>query len=129
MQDEHEELECLGLAIIQWCQGRVGRGVLEGMHNVGDSSNNVIYGGGGGHWDFAWEPCNSVSDALGLGVSGPDSVTAVQMHGQAKVPAINAMWCPTATNTGFLMDDDASPRRSNRGAIEVKGAMELCPGR
>jgi len=27
------------------------------------------------------------------------------------------------------MDDDAGSRRSNRGAIEVKGAMELCPGR
>ena len=47
------------------------------MHNVGDSSDDVVYGRGGGHWDFAWEPCNSVSDALGLGVSGPDSVTVV----------------------------------------------------
>jgi len=51
------------------------------------------------------------------------------MHGRAKVPTINAMWCPTAAHTGFLVDDDVGPRRSNRGAIEVEWAIELCPGR
>jgi len=129
MQDEHKKLQGLGLAITQRCKGQVGQGVLEGMSNVSDSSYNVIYGGGGGHWDFAWEPCDSVSDVLGLGVSGPDGVTVVQIHGRAKVPTINAMWCPTVMHAGFLMDDDVGPRRSNRGAVEVKGAMELCPGR
>jgi len=58
-------------------RGELGEGCWRACAIFGDSSNNVIYGGGGGHWDFAWEPCDSVSDVLGLGVSGPDGVTVV----------------------------------------------------
>jgi len=65
---------------------------------------------------------------LSLGVSGPDHVTPVGVHGQAKVPTINAVGCPTMVYAGFCMDDDAGARRSNGCAIEVKGSMELYPG-
>jgi len=97
------------------------------MNNVGNTSFDVINRGGGRQWDLAGEPSNSVSDALSLGVIVPDCVTLVGVHGWAKVPAINAMGCPTAVYTGFFMDDDASARWGNGGAVEVKRSMELCP--
>ncbi len=63
------------------------------------------------------------------GVIGPYCVTPVGVHGWAKVPTINAMGCPTVVYTGFFMDDDAGARGSNGCAIEIKGTMELGPGR
>jgi len=77
MQDEHEQLESLGLAVTQGCQWQVWQGVLECMNNVRNTSIDVVNGGGGWHWDLAGEPCNSVSDALSLGVIGPDHVALV----------------------------------------------------
>ena len=99
------------------------------MQDISDASLDVIDGGGRWHWDLAGEPRNSVSDALGAGFIGPHCVASIGVHGGAKVPTINAMGCPTVAHAGFFMDDDAGARRSNRCAIEVKGSMELCPGR
>jgi len=70
---------------------------------------------------------SAIRNALYLGVCSPYSVAAIRVQGWAKVPAINAMGCPTAAYTGFFMDDDASARWGNGGAVEVKRSMELCP--
>jgi len=99
------------------------------MNDVGNASLDVINGGGCWHWDLAGELGNSVSDSLSPGVIGPDCVALVGVHGQAKVPPINAMGCSTAMYAEFYMDDDACARRSNGHAIDIKGSVELCPGR
>jgi len=52
MQDEHKQLEGLGVTVTQGCQRRVWRGELEGVNNVSNASLDVIDGGGGWHWDL-----------------------------------------------------------------------------
>jgi len=79
--------------------------------------------------ESCWGPSNSIGDALSLGVIGPYHVTLVGVHGQAKLPSINAMGCPATTYAGFFMNDDTGSGRSNGCAIEVKRSMDLCPGR
>jgi len=37
------------------------------------------------------------------------------------------MGCPTVAYTWFFMDDSVHARRGNRGTVEVKGALQLCP--
>jgi len=98
------------------------------MQDIGNASLDVIDGGGRWHWDLAGEPSNSVSDALGSGFIGPHSVAPIGVHGRTKVPTINAMGCPTVANTGFFVDDDVGAGRSNGGAVEIEGSVELCPG-
>jgi len=69
----------------------------------------------------------TVRNALGLGVSCPDRAASVGIQDWTKIPAINAMGHPTAAYTWFFMNDDACARRGNRGMVEVKWAMQLCP--
>ncbi len=68
-------------------------------------------------------------NALGLGVSCPDGVASVGMQVQAKIPSIDAMGHPAVMHTWFFMNDDVHTRgEGNGGTIEVKRAMQLCPG-
>jgi len=57
---------------------------------------------------------------LGLGISGPHSVTVIRIQSGAKVPAIDAMWGSAALHSQFFMNDDACAGRGNGGAIEIK---------
>jgi len=57
---------------------------------------------------------------LGLGISGPHSVTAIRIQSKTKVPAIDAMQGPAALHSWFLMNDDACTGRGNGGVIEIK---------
>ncbi len=95
------------------------------MNNVIDPSEDVISGRGSWHGDGAGEPHGGVHNVLCLSVHSPYSVAAIGVQGQAKVPAVNAMGCPTVAYAGFFMDDDASARWGNGGAVEVKRSMEL----
>jgi len=124
---EHEKLEGFGLAIIQGCQGRVWRWMLESMNNVGHARQDVVNGRCCWHWNFAGEPHQGISDALGFGVIGPNGVATIRVHGRTKIPAVDAMGCPRASDSGFFMDDDTGARRGNRGAVEIEGTMELGP--
>jgi len=66
---------------------------------------------------------------LGLGISGPHSVTTIRIQSGTKVPAIGTMWGPAVLHSQFLVNDDAYAGRGNGGAIEIKETKELCPSR
>jgi len=95
------------------------------MNNVIDPGKDVISGRGSGHGDGAGQPHDGVRNVLCLSVRSPYSVAAIRVQGWAKVPAVNAMGCPTAADAGFFMDDDASSRWGNGGVVEVERSMEL----
>ena len=82
-----------------------------------------------GGWDRGWsmmgEPCNGVRDPLGASVSRPDSVTAIVVHGRAKVPAMDGMRGPRATDMGFLVDEDLNAGRGQWGAVKIKEAKNV----
>jgi len=97
------------------------------VNNVVDPGKDVISGRGSWHGDGAGQPHNGVHNVLCLSVHSPYSVAVIRVQGWAKVPAINAMGCPTVVYTGLFMDDDTSAQWGNGGAVEVERSMELCP--
>jgi len=98
------------------------------MEDVGNPSLDVIEGRGGWHGNLGGEPCQGVGDVLGMRVRCPDHVALVRTKGRPKVPTVNPVRGPSLANNGLFMDDDADARRGNGCAVEIEGAMELCPG-
>ncbi len=50
------------------------------FHGVGDVSNagkDVVNRGGTGHGCFCWQPCEGITDALGLCFGGPHHVASI----------------------------------------------------
>ena len=64
-----------------------------------------------------------------MGRGDPDAVALVVVQGGTNVPAINAMWGPSAMLIGFFMDNNAGAWRGERCAVEIKCALELGVGR
>jgi len=75
------------------------------------------------------EPCDGVADAFIPCFGTPDGIAPIGVPGRAHVPASHAMGCPTALCIGPDMGQDACAGWGNRCAIEVKGAIDVCPGR
>jgi len=98
------------------------------MEYVGNLGLDIIERQGGWHGNLGEEPCQSVSDVLGMSVHGPDHVTAVRTEGRPKVPTIDPVRGPSLANSGLFMEDDADAGWGNGSAVEIKGAMELGPG-
>jgi len=93
------------------------------MYDVSNASLDVVGGGGCWHRDVGWEPCDSIGDALGIGVSSPYRVALVRAKGRSEIPTISAMRCPAASHSGLVMDDNADAWWGNWREIEVKWAM------
>jgi len=98
------------------------------MEHVGNPSLDVIERQGGWHGNFGGEPCQGVSDALGMSIQCPDHVTAVRTEGRPKVPTVDPVRGPCLANSRLFMDDDTDAGRGNGGAVEIKWAVELGPG-
>ena len=64
-----------------------------------------------------------------MGIPHPHTIATIVIKGRSNVPSIKSMWRPGSTLVRFDMDEDAGTRRGNRGAIEIKMAMDLGPSR
>jgi len=99
------------------------------MEDVGNPGLDVIERRGGWHGNLGGEPCQGVGDALGMSVRCPDHVASVRTEGRPKVPTVDPVRGPSLANSGLFVEDDADAGRGNGSAVEIKGAMELGPGR
>ena len=75
---------------------------------------------------MAWEPDDRVSDAFRGRFFNVDAITPIVVFRWAKVPAINCMRSPCASDTGLLVDHNACACRSEGRAIKIERSMELC---
>ncbi len=75
------------------------------------------------------EPGDRVGDTFGAGVAGPDAVTAVVVHGRAKVPTVDGVRGPGRTGSGLFMDQDFDARGSQGGPVEIKKTKDMGIGR
>ncbi len=71
------------------------------MNDVIDPIKDVIGGRGSWHGGGAGGPHDGVRNVLCLSVHSPYSVAVIRVQGWAKVPAVNAMGCPTVAYAGF----------------------------
>lgn len=44
------------MTVCEWCKGRVGGWIGEGMQNIMDTRKDKVIGIGQGHGDLGWEP-------------------------------------------------------------------------
>jgi len=79
------------------------------------------------HWDMVRQPGECVADALHPGVLAPDCIASVRIECRSQVPSFHSMWRPCASDGGLFMNEDAYARWCNRGAVEIKWAMQFCP--
>ena len=90
---------------------------------------DTVCGGWDGGWYKGREPGHGVGDALGSGISGPNSVAAVVVHGGAQIPPMDGMWGPGSADCRFLMDEDLDARRRHRGTVKIEDTMYMGIGR
>jgi hypothetical protein len=102
---------------------------VEGHSNIGQARQYDIVGGGKRHGDFGWEPRDGVRDAVGVGGKHPNSIASVRVKCRAGIPAVFGVGAPGGPVHRFFMDEDVDAQWSDRGAVEVKVAIELGPGR
>jgi len=92
------------------------------MGNVSNAGFDVISGRSYWHGYLAWQPNNGISNALGLGIHCPDSVTLVGVQGSTKVPAIDTVGCPGGPlYTWFFVNDDLCARWAMGVQLKSKG--------
>ena len=69
------------------------------------------------------EKLDGVRYAFGMCRGDPYSVALVVVHGGTNVPSIDAMRGPSATLSGFFMDNNASAWWGEWCAVEIKGTL------
>ena len=129
MDDVHEVLQGNGLAICEWSKGAVGSRMEQGVLDIGDASKEQVMGGRSGHEELGGEPGDSVCDADGPSFHHPDTVAAVGFKSRAHIPSVLCMGSPTWSLSRFAVNKDADARWGNGSTVEVKGTMEVGPGR
>ena len=78
-------------------------------------------------WEFAVlgkELCGTI-DAYGLGFRTIKFIEAVVVLGWAKVPCVNASWCPGLSSGGVFPDDGFSSWWRHQPFIEIVLAVKL----
>jgi hypothetical protein len=100
------------------------------MDDVVDTGDDEVSGEGEGHCDLGREPGEGVGDLLTSGVPyHPHHVAAVGFESGADIPAVTAVGRPRISFGGFFVGEDANAGRGKERLVEIKIALELCPGK
>ena len=95
------------------------------MGESGGSFTCGVYRGGVGHVAGCWEKLHSVGNEFSRCCRDIDALTPVVLLGAAKVPAVDAMWCPCSVGAGIFMDEDSRTGRREWGFVVVEGTVKL----
>ena len=74
-----------------------------------------------------WEPGKGVGFTLAACFPRPNLVAPIMLERRPDVPGVFTVRRPGAAGLGLFVDQNASPRRSERCPIEIKDAADLIP--
>ena len=74
---------------------------------------------------YYWKEFDSVGYSFLTCDTPVDSIAPVMFLGRAEVPPVGSMWCPCATNSGFVVHDDSGSGWCEWGSVEIEGSVEL----
>ncbi len=103
------------------------RSILEGADHELQAMDDLVLCRGRGDSVVGMTEFNCVRDGLALGVAFDQLEAAIQVQGGPNVEAFLGTVVPRMTGGRLGMDQDASTHWSERGLVEINGAIEELP--